>query len=484
MADLELVNVINISVSPAPAGVGAFNTSNLALFTRESPGSPFSDDYKIYTSPSEVVKDFGSSSATAKMALAVFAQKPNILAGGGYLVVIPFADTGNVTEVQHIAFPTVPASGTWKLKYGANTSGSLAYNISAASLQTALRLLSGLGSVTVSGDTTAGFNVTFTGVTGDASLLQLQANALQDATPIDVVPVITTTTGGTTASTETLEDAITRTKDLVQYFGLMVAEITSSGDMTDAAALVQTLNKIAFFVSKTSTDVDPGGMLDLLRSGGYTQSRGLLYVGSGVTQDALNFMAAYAGRGLSTDFSGSNTTQTMHLKDLATILPDSGIDQTLLTKCQTAGVDVYVSLQGVAKTFTSGENSFFDDIYNQQWFAGTLQVEGFNALAESSTKLPQTEAGVGVLKAAYRSVCEQAIRNGYFAPGTWTGSDTFGNLNDFHRNIEERGYYIYSAPVATQLQSDRAARKAPLIQIAGKEAGAIHKSSVIVFVNA
>jgi hypothetical protein len=34
------------------------------------------------------------------------------------------------------------------------------------------------------------------------------------------------------------------------------------------------------------------------------------------------------------------------------------------------------------------------------------------------------------------------------------------------------------------LQVDRAARKAPLVQIALKEAGAVHSSSVVIFVNA
>ena len=46
------------------------------------------------------------------------------------------------------------------------------------------------------------------------------------------------------------------------------------------------------------------------------------------------------------------------------------------------------------------------------------------------------------------------------------------------RNIIDKGYYIYSKPIAQQSQVDRDARKAPLIQIAGKESGAIHSSSV------
>jgi hypothetical protein len=88
------------------------------------------------------------------------------------------------------------------------------------------------------------------------------------------------------------------------------------------------------------------------------------------------------------------------------------------------------------------------------------------------------------LKNAYRAICEQAVVNQYAAPGTWNSSTTFGTQDDFLANIEQRGYYIYSAPVARQSQAAREARQAPLVQIAIKEAGAIHSSDVIVFVNA
>lgn len=378
MADLNISNIINISVSAAQRGLGAYNTSNIALFTRDPIGGDFGDDgFKIYLEPSEVATDFGSDSNTADMAVAIFSQQPNILAGSGYLVIIPFLDED-----------------------------------------------------------------------------------------------------------ETVEAAITRTQDLVQYFGILATEISSSVDILSAAALVQTLNKIAFWPSAASADVNSGGILDLLRTGSYKKNRGLLYVGTGVEKDALLFAAAYAGRALSTNFSGSNTTQTMQLKDLVTIQPDSGMTQTIYTAALAAGADMYASIQGVPKTLTSGENGFFDDVYNQEWFIGALTVAGFNVLAQNSTKIPQTEAGVDILKGAYRQVCEQAVTNQYSAPGSWTSPTTFGNQADFIRNIGERGYYIYSGPVATQSAVDRAARLAPLVQIALKEAGAIHKANVIVYINA
>jgi hypothetical protein len=80
-------------------------------------------------------------------------------------------------------------------------------------------------------------------------------------------------------------------------------------------------------------------------------------------------------------------------------------------------------------------------------------------------------------------VLEQAITNGFVAAGSWTSSTTFGNQQDLLNNISQRGYYIYSLPVAQQLPSVRTTRQAPLVQMAIKYAGAIHSSSVIVNIN-
>jgi hypothetical protein len=281
---------------------------------------------------------------------------------------------------------------------------------------------------------------------------------------------------------ENLDNAITRTEGLVQYFGIMATGILTEEAMLDAADVIQTKNKIGFFVGNTSTDIDEGGKLDKLRSGTLTKSRGLFYGGTEV--EALEMMAAYAGRALSTNFNGSNTTQNMHLKSLSGVQPDATMTQTLLTKAQDAGVDVYISIQGVAKTFCSGANKFFDRVYNLEWLIGALSVAGFNVLATTGTKIPQTEQGIGSLKSSYRSVCEQAVTNQFLAPGTWTSPTTFGVQAEFLSNIEQFGYYIYSTPVSQQLQSAREAREAPLIQIAVKEAGAVDSSSVIINVNA
>jgi len=378
---LDITNVVTISLSAAQTGLGEYNVNNLAIFTSETAGDTFGDlGYKIYKAPKEVGTDFGTTSTTYKMALSVFAQTPNILNGDGYLVIIP-------------------------LGY---ESGS-------------------------------GF--------------------------------------------ETLADAINRTASLVQYFGILSTKDYDASEVSDAAAVVQTMNKMMFVVSNNAADIAATGSFHDIAEAKYDKTRCLAYL-SDTTEPAKVMAAAYAGRALSTQFEASNTTQTMHLKDLVGITADPTMTQTQLNLCQDCGADAYVNIAGVAKTFTSGTNGFFDQVYNRCWFLGALEVAGFNALAKVSTKVPQTEPGMTILKGAYRLVCERGIRNGYLAPGAWNSADRFGDVEAMLRNIEEVGYYIYSLPVNQQAQTEREARKAPVVQIAVKEAGAIHSSNVIVYINA
>lgn len=487
-----LTNVINISIATPQPGVGAYNTSNMALFSRETVNLPTFGTlgYKQYTSSAQVATDFGSSSNTFAMANAIFSQQPNITLPGGYLVVIPFLAAAQVAQ-QTITVPLstngLPAStGSFEFTFATHSTAVIPYNSTQAAIQTLVQATTGMTAFTVTGATyqsngaIASFQINFVGTSGAQTLGTISSNTLVDSMSTAILPVVTTTIVGSTG--ETLDQAILRTQGLVQYFGMAAVEITPQTVLLLAAAYVQTLNKMLIDVTFTAADVAPAGRCDLIRTGGFTQTRCLFY--DDVLADALTFAACYAGLGFSTVFTGSNTTQTMHLKTLSGQQPDPNITTNLFAQCQTAGVDTYISIQGVSKVFCSGANDFFDNQYNLQWLAGALQVAGFNYLATTNTKIPQTGPGMDGLKGAYRQVLQQAVINQFLAPGSWTSSTTFGNINSLVQNIAQFGYYMYSAPVSKQSQTARLARQAPLVQIAIKYAGAIQSSSVVVYVNA
>ena len=264
-----------------------------------------------------------------------------------------------------------------------------------------------------------------------------------------------------------------------------IASNYAGNDSSSASdALVSSLvnaenNKINFIVSNVQSDIDDA--FAGIKNATLKKTRCLFY--GGTETEAKIMMAAYVSKAMSTVFEGSNTTQTMHLKPLVGVTADPIMTETLLEKCKTAGVDSYVSIAGVPCVFSTGANGFFDEVFNELWFVNALQTAGFNYLRQTGTKIPQTEAGMTGLKSVYMEVCSRAVNNGFIAPGKWNSPDTFGDPTTFKNNIANLGYYVYSLPVAQQSQSDREERKAPLVQIAVKAAGAIHSTNIIVNIN-
>lgn len=281
---------------------------------------------------------------------------------------------------------------------------------------------------------------------------------------------------------ETLETAILRGTTLAFFGGILFAGYTPSDpEVLTAARTVQSLYKLLFVPSHQTTALSPGGLFKTISTEKLTRSRMMLYtLGAAPARLAI---AARAGRLMSTDYAGSNTCQTMHMKDLVGVDVDTGITQTIANTCELVGADFYGSIAGLPKYFSTGGNDYDDNVINLMWLVFALEVAGFNAIAQTSTKIPQTEAGMSVLKGAYIDVLNQAVRNGFLAPGSWKSPDLFGNPEDLKANVLEQGWYIYSQPVVQQSQSEREARVAPLVQIAVKYAGAIHSSDVIVNVN-
>jgi hypothetical protein len=238
-------------------------------------------------------------------------------------------------------------------------------------------------------------------------------------------------------------------------------------------------NKILFLPSNSTADI--AGQFTDIKSASDYNTRCLYY--SGTAQQARLFAAAYASRLLGTNLDGSRTAITMQFKNLTTITPDENVSSTILANCITAGVDTYIDIAGIPMVYSGGGNRFADQVYNQVWLICSLQVAAFNCLQGVANKVPQTEDGMNLFKSALKIVMAQAVANGYLAPGTWTSATTFGVQADFVSNIIQYGYYIYSLPVSLQAAAARAARQAPVVQIAAKEAGAIHSASILVYIN-
>ena len=450
---IPISSVINVAVNFASAGIPNYNVNNIGLFTTDSfLSNPNTDLYRIYNTAAQVGTDFGTTTETYLQALNIFAQSPNILNGYGQLIIIPI-QTGAISTVG------VTAAGT-----GYKVGDVLAVaNGTAGSVTVAT--VGGYGNVLTVNLTVPGFGYTVSA--GNAT-----TGGFGTACTINI----------TGTATETLIQAIARGNTYLYYGGILSTSYGSNSTWAALAASVQALgNQILFLPSNSISDIY--GAFNTIATAIDYFTRCLYY--GGTAQQARLFAAAYAGKLLATNYSGSATSINMNFQQLTNVVPDTTLTTTLLAALAASGVDAYGnyggSYPGVVES--GGVNKYADEVANLVWLVTQLQVAGFNALATAGTKVTQTEGGMNILKAAYRLVLQQAVSNRYLAPGTWTSADTFGNQQKFLQNIASFGFYIYSSPVSAQTTAQRTARQAPLIQIACKEAGAIDSSNILVTIN-
>ena len=339
MAILDISNVITVTLLSALKGLSDVNTSVLALITSEVPISSSYGTYGIYKNANGVQADFGSNSATYRLAEMIFSQNPNILTGGGYLVIIPRQQTAAAQPAIVLSSSAVDltklTATDYKIK--AAISGAAAAEVaigsidtsSLAAAQTSLNstaiAAAGLQFV-VTGSLTSAYITLKTVATGATSAIVLSATSTgTDISPLLNISLASST--GAVAGVERVKDAVLRTYGSIPYFGIILDSLPVSADLTELAATVQTMDKLLIVASSTVDDI--AGMFTTMVGKGYTHTRMLYYSVSAST--SIDFAAGYAGRGLSIKMSGSNTAHTMHLKTITGLDADSGMTQTILT---------------------------------------------------------------------------------------------------------------------------------------------------------
>lgn len=499
--------VVSATAVRPSAGLEPLKLSTILLLTDEEPITPLNNSYMIARTASAISTQFGTETEIAKQAQIIFSQQPNILANNGYVIAAQY-----LQEV--IPEPTPATAGTLTTPV-----------VNAEAFKT---VTNGVLNLTVDGTEKEVGNLDFASIENAEDIANILQEAFTDVTitSTDGEIVFTSNTTGTTSTVEispatgsgtdlyeteylngantvkvdgknaeqpaarpeTLSEAISRLAGKIYFEGILTTRALTDEEAIAASALVESMNNRVLPLPASNTSVlNNGGLFYQLQSN--TKTKNLLYTkGDTAEEAALNsrlFAAAYLSRGLAVNYSGSNTTITMNLKDLVGIPADTNISETILNQCVELGVDCYPSIEGLAKVISNRQGGmYFDQTVNQIWFVNAIQTVVFNTLATTNTKIPQTETGLQSLVKAIRQVCNQAVANGFIAPGTWNSADTFGDYDDFIRNIAEFGYYIYHQPVSEQAQSEREQRQAPLFQIAAKEAGSVHSANILIYVEA
>ncbi|WP_445435638.1 DUF3383 family protein [Citrobacter amalonaticus] len=287
-----------------------------------------------------------------------------------------------------------------------------------------------------------------------------------------------------TGEPESLLEAVNELMDYNSWYGLHLAvpeaDYPSDADIISVAAAIEaaTVSRIFGITTDEADTLAAAVTTDLsskLKAAKY--SRTFIQYSTSSRYAALSAFA----RAFTVDFTASNTTITLKFKQ------EPGVTYETMTTSQANNLEakncnVYVYYENDTAILEQGVMSngdFFDERHGLDWLQNAVQTADFNTLYTSTTKIPQTDAGTTTRIANIEKVLDQAVDNGLFAPGVWTGGP-LGVIST--GDTLTKGYYTYAESVDDQLQVDREARKGVPIQVLGKLAGAVHYGTVAITV--
>lgn len=382
----------------------------------------------------------------------------------------------NFTAVTAGAFK-ISIDGTVESLTGLDFSGASNLNAVAGIIQTALDgafcTWNGsqfiVSSPSTGANSIVGFATSPTSGTDISTLLQLTSSLAISATP------------GYMA--ESPVDAVTVLADKSSsWFGLQFAStvVVTDDQSIAVAAFVEALDVTRTFgTTITNANVLSSQVTNDLAS--RVKALGYRQTFSQYSQNPYA-VASFFGRAFSVNFAANRSTITLMYKQEPSVVPENiGTDQANTLQAKNCNVFVgYNNDTAIIQYGKMGSGAYFDEIHGLDWFQNLVQTACFNLMYQSTSKIPQTDAGTNQFVNAISGACDQAINNGLIAPGIWN-ADGFGSI--VTGQYLPDGYYIYAQPMALQSQSDRERRVAPPITIAIKLAGAIQELDVIVNVN-
>jgi hypothetical protein len=369
------------------------------------------------------------------------------------------------------------ATGT-QVNIGATLSATVANLVAAVATNVTAVTVSSTGNVVYLVAASSGTSGNAITLAKSSSAVTLSGATLSGGSGTDISGLFaaTATSSGVLASQgvapESAVSAVALFDNIIgqSFYGLVIPQAADT-DHIAVATLVESLTNAHMYGVTTQeagvlSSASTTDIASLLAAGGYTRT---------VTQYSSN--SAYAvcslmGRILTTNYNGNSTVITLMYKQEPGVSPET-LNQTQLTALLAKNCNVFLTYSNATSIIQPGvmASGLKTDVRaGVDWLATTMQTALYNVNYTSTTKIPQTDAGMQVYLNIIDAVCAQGVANGLIAPGIWTNAG-FGALST--GQLLERGYYSYAPPMSSQLAADRAARKSTSISVAVKLAGAI-----------
>lgn len=486
---LPVSNIVNVTVNMAVRAAMARNFGSL-LVVGPSPVIDAHERLRSYSSATDIASDFGLDAPEYKAANLYYQQSPQPI--DSYVGRWVKEDAAgllrgailNPTQ-QLMANFTAVADGSMKITVdGVETvvsdvdwTDELNLNGVAARVEESLLIATVtwngsrfiITSKTTGAASAVGYGSADTTGTDISALMGLIENA--GALPVQGL------------AKETIQACIYKLADMsTRWYGLVIADPSlSDEDVISIASFIQSddVSRIYGHTTQVTSALDADIDTDIaskLKAANY--ARTLVQYSS----SSPYAVASIFGRAFTVNFNGNNTTITLKFKQQPGITAES-LTQSQANALKAKNCNVFVNYDNDTAIIQEGvmcNGDFFDERHGLDWLQNYVQNNLYNLLYTSTTKIPQTDAGVTRLLTNVEKSLDQSVTNALVAPGVW-GGDSFGVLET--GDTLTKGYYVYAPPVADQAQADREGRKAPVMQCAIKLAGAVHYADVIINVN-
>jgi hypothetical protein len=496
MADIS--NIVTVSLQADQLLAVGDNVNDVAIITTDRAFLNSGKRHAVYKNASEVAADFGSNNVVTAFASVLLAQQPNPVNAGGKLIIGYWRasaetvaatagelDGAQLNELDVVAQLQQITAGTMSVTVDAVAVPLTALDFSPINtMDDAVAILDAVIStadvthenlaVKITSKTTgAASAVSF--ATGDGDGYVGSILGLTDGVGAVSVPG----EAATTPAIETETEALDALASEISFKGFMFIDESTDAQRLTISAWTMAHGVLGYdvFSNPTSLVRDISNVPWAVKLAGQKNYR-MLYS----KKNARTLAVAYMGRNHTVNFNAQNTTITMNLKTLVNVTPED-FTQSEIDAAKTIGLDIYTTFKNVPAVRCSSGNGFVDNEYNLIAYKESVVTDVFNLLKGTTTKIAQTTPDVNLMVDVIRAATDAYVSARAFGPGTWTRSDTFGNLDTFNNAIENEGYYILAGLISIQNPVDRQERKSPVIQLAVKSQGAIHSADIIINFN-
>lgn len=473
---LDEVVVVDIAIAPTPVGLAGFGA---LLFVTPEAEDVFGADEKIrwYTSLKGVQADFGDvvNSQADVAATTYYAQtpKPRLFAVGKLAQEATQAKVVGTSAHDTLANLKTITDGTVALTVA---SGLITADNIDLSPATSFADVASIITARFAALTTVGINgvvCEFDLATNVFSLLAHPSNPAITLTVATVSPLATAMTftaaaGATVVASSLVVDAVlslAAIADIDNSFYGVALDKSLNDHVTQVEAVANWCEASRKIFFNTTNDANSLTLGNTTCVGAKLKARTLSHTITQYTPNLGEYPAiSVAGRAFTVNFEGTNTTLTLFLKRGPTITALK-LTKTEKTALEEKYINAFMVIGGVNVFSNSrmADGGWFDTVHGTDWLQNRIQTDVFNLLYQTTTKIPYTDAGVGLIVQKVEQGLRQGVRNGLIAPGNTTDG-----------RYLSKGYQITTVPVSEVSSADKGNRIYRGITFEAVGAGALH----------